>query len=383
MKILIAPDKFKDALDAPAVAEALAAGARAALPDAEIVCCPLGDGGEGTGRLLASVRAAQERTAVVQDPIGRQRVAHWWLDVPGGHAIIEMAEASGLALLDDAERDALRTSSYGTGQLLLAAANAGCRRVTLCVGGSASVDGGAGCLQALGWELRDADGRALPEPATGATLSRVAGARPPGSALELKIDILCDVVNPLLGPRGAAPVFAPQKGATPAQVRVLEEGLQRWAAVLARVTGREVATMSRGGAAGGVPAALAATTDARLLAGFNEVARRLHLPALLARSDLCLSGEGCLDEQTVGGKVVGSLARLAGDPEVPVLAFVGAVQPAQGQTVAQLAQAIGLHAIVPVTPPGTPLRVALATTDANLRRAASAYLAADARDGLP
>jgi glycerate kinase len=374
VKILIAPDKFKDALDACAVAEALATGARQACPSAEIVVCPMADGGEGTGRLLAEVAHAQQRTTRVRNPLGPERDARWWWDEQQAAAIIEMAEASGLNLLTEAERDATRTTSYGTGQLMQAAIDTGARHVTLCVGGSATVDGGAGCLQALGWELIDPTGECIRELAAGGTLERIGEIRPPEPMPRLSIEVLCDVNNPLLGARGAAAVFGPQKGAPPPQVRQLEAGMENWAAVLAACTGREVTDLPGAGAAGGLPAALAAALTAKLLPGFDEVARRLGLRAKLAGCDLCLTGEGRLDEQTVGGKVVAGVAELGRQVGVPVVALAGEVRPPPGHTIAELARSVGLHEIVVVTPPNTPTDTALAAAADNLRTAVRRFL---------
>ena len=376
MKILIAPDKFKYALDARGAAEALAAGAQDALPDMEITYCPLGDGGEVTGRLLAEALGAEERSTTVLDPLGRRRHARWWLAPDQCTAIVEMAEASGVALLGPRERDALHATSFGTGQLLKAARDAGCTRALLCVGGSATVDGGAGCLQALGWELLDTAGVAITEPASGATLPRIGTIRPPAALPAMTVDILCDVDNPLLGPRGAAPVFGPQKGASPAAVRELERALTHWADVLRRACGQDVADIPGSGAAGGLPAGLLAALDAHLRPGFEEIAEHVRLRDRLAGCDLCLTGEGRIDNQTTAGKVVAGVARLAREQGVPTVAFAGAARPKPGQTLAALAAAVGVEQIVVITPTGMALPEALAATAANLRRAARDMLAA-------
>jgi len=374
VKILIAPDKFKDALDAHEVAAALAEGVRAAGTGAEIVCCPLGDGGEGTGRLLAESLDAEPHTAEVLDPLGRTRTAQWWLDREREAGIVEMAEASGLCLLAPDERDALRTTSYGTGQLMRAAIDAGCRRLTLCVGGSATVDGGAGCLQGLGWRLLDSKRQVIDEPVSGGSLTSIARIEPPVESAAVDVEILCDVTNPLLGPDGAAAVFGPQKGATPAQVRQLEAALQHWADVLADFTLRDVSELPGGGAAGGLPAGLAATTEARLRPGFEEVADRFQLREKISACDLVITGEGRLDEQTSGGKVVGGVAGLGVQLGKPVVAFVGAARlPGTGEA-SQLTDRLGLREIVVVTPAGTTLNEALAQTGENLKRAVAQYL---------
>lgn len=377
MSILIAPDKFKDALDAAGVAAALTAGVRDALPDADISTCPLGDGGEGTGQVLAAALGAEEHHAAVLDPLGHPRSARWWRVPAERLAIVEMAEASGLALLTTEQRDALRTTSYGTGQLLHAAQAAGCARILLCVGGSATVDGGAGCLQALGWEFASGDGASLIAPLTGGALNSIATVRPPvGAGASARIDILSDVDNPLLGPRGAAPVFGPQKGATRAAVRELEHGLVHWADLLEHARGAQVRSVPGGGAAGGIAAGLAAALNARILPGFDEVARHVGLRAKLAACELCLTGEGRVDEQTEYGKVVAGVARMAAHEGVPVIAFAGAVRLQRGQALDEWARAMGLDRLVVITPPGVRLAKALAATADNLRRAARAVLSA-------
>jgi glycerate kinase len=374
VRILLAPDKFKDALDAPAVCDALAAGVAAALPAATVERCPMGDGGEGSGRILAAALGAREHTARVLDPIGRERAAHWWFAPQDKSAIVELAEASGLYLLKPHQRRAAQTTSYGTGQLLAAAAAAGARRALLCVGGSATVDGGAGCLQAFGWELLDEAGRPIELPMCGGRLALVRSLKPPPTRRELDIEVLCDVSNPLTGADGAAHVFGPQKGAAPQEVEKLDRALDGWAAVLERATRQDVRALSGAGAAGGVPAALAATTGARLTPGIDRIADLLKLDAHLADCDLCLTGEGRLDDQTMAGKVMAGVARRAAVANVQVAVFVGALRVTAGQDRRTVARTLGLKDIVVITPDDTPLEAALAQTEPNLRAAVERYL---------
>jgi glycerate kinase len=369
VKILIAPDKFKDALSAAEAADALADGVRQILPSADLTRCPLGDGGEGTGHVLAQATGAAEQSAEVGDPLGRPVQARWWR-TPAGVGIIEMAEASGLARLTPAERDARQTSTYGTGQLLQAVRNAGCQRIWLCVGGSATVDGGAGCLQALGWTLADQRGEALPAPLPGGRVHAVAQLTPPADAFPLPIDVLCDVDNPLLGPRGAARVFGPQKTPDVDAVPVLEDNLQHWAQVLRETTGRNVTILPHGGAAGGLPAGLFAACEATLLPGFDEVARHVRLDQQLAAHDLCLTGEGKLDAQTAGGKVVAAIAARAVGTDCRIVAFAGAVELGPHASLEEFARELSLAHIVVITAPDTPLEEALPRTRDNLTRAA-------------
>jgi len=370
VKVLIAPDKFKDSLTQAQAADALATGVRRARPDAALLCCPLADGGEGSADVIAVILGAQPQVVSVADPLGRRQSVAWYHNPSRALAIVEMAAASGLRCLAPSERDPLRTTSYGTGELLRAALAAGCEHILLCVGGSATVDGGAGCLQALGWQFLDAHGQQITRPITGGLLEAIAEIRPPSAPPAAVIDVLCDVDNPLLGPRGAAPVFGPQKGASAAAVAQLELGLAHWADVLTRCCGRDVRFLPRGGAAGGLPAGLAAALGARLQPGFDTLARYVDLPQKLADAQLCLTGEGCIDEQTIGGKVVAGVARLARTASVPTVAFAGMVRLPPGKTLTELAAAIGLEEIVVISPPDVSADEA--------RRRAHEYLAAAA-----
>lgn len=374
MKILIAPDKFKDALDAPGVAEALRLGVLDARPDAEVDVCPLADGGDGTGPTLAAAMGAVPRAATVRDPLGRPRTATWWWHADRGDAIIEMAEASGFRLLCEAERDPLRTSSFGTGELIRAALEAGASRVTLCAGGSATVDGGAGCLQALGWRFYDRDGGRMLEPVTGGGLASVERIAPPAWTPPLDLTILTDVDNPLLGRDGAAAVFAPQKGATHAAVEQLEAGLRHWAHVLAQARGVLVHAMRGGGAAGGLPAGLHASLGGRCEPGFDVVARETRLRERMRRAALCLTGEGRLDAQTARGKVVAGVGRIAAEVDTPALALVGELRAGRGESRETIARALGLRDIITITPDGAAGPQALAATAANLRAAIAGRL---------
>jgi glycerate kinase len=372
MRILIAPDKFKFALTAAEAAGAIADGVAEAAPRAELDRRPLGDGGEGTGRILAEALGAVERSAPACDPLGRPRTAPWWL-APDGAAIIEMAEASGLALLKREERAPLDATSYGTGELIAAAVAAGATNVTLCVGGSATVEGGAGCLQALGFVLRDAHGAALAAPVRARDLERIARIEPPRARPPV-MTVLCDVTNPLLGADGAAPAFAPQKGAAADDVLRLAHGLQAWARVLHRDFGVDVSAVPATGAAGGLPAGMLAACGARLRPGFDEVARQTRLRERMSACQLVLTGEGRLDAQSAQGKVVSGVAKLAQQLAVPAVALVGETRLPPGAGLTDFAAALGLSRIVTINPPGMPLDLALQATAWRLRVAAAAVL---------
>ncbi|MGE0479462.1 MAG: glycerate kinase [Phycisphaerae bacterium] len=390
MRILVAPDKFKEALDASAVADALAAGIRAARPDAAIDLCPLADGGDGSGPLLAQALGAARRESRARDPVGRIRLAPWWITPDAHTAIIEMAQVAGLWLLTPAERDPTRTTSYGVGELMRLALASGARRVLVAVGGSATIDGGAGCLQALGWRALDAGGAAFEDPLTGSDLrgvARIVAPAPPTDAVAAdaapdpaapagaaEIIVLTDVSSPLVGPLGAARVFGPQKGATSAQVEQLEAELEHWADVLRRATGRDVRALPGAGAAGGLPAALAAA-GATLASGVETIAAAARLDVRLRGCDACVTGEGRLDASSRRGKVVGYVAAAARRAGVPCVAFVGAADPPASASLADFADHFGLQAILAVSPPGPPGAEVLAATATNLRQSAQAWFA--------
>lgn len=374
MRILVAPDKFKGALDAAQAAAAIAAGIRDERPDAEVDLCPLGDGGDGTGPILAAALDADVQMCEVRDPMFRLRMARWWQQSDRRLAIVELAEASGLRLLTANEKEPLHATTYGTGQLLYKAWASGADEILLAVGGSATVDGGAGCLQALGWKLFDATGRQLPEGIGGGALERVAQLLPPHRPCSAKLTILADVANPLLGSSGAAAVFAPQKGATPLMAHELERGLRHWVEVLNATADHhpiQGENQPMLGAAGGVAAALVSAIGATCQSGFAVVAQAVRLPARLRNVDLCITGEGRLDAQTLQGKVVSGVAqacRLAG---APCVALAGRVQPSAGGSDRDLAAQLGLTGLSAITPADMPQDAALASTAENLRKAAA------------
>lgn len=374
MRILLAPDKFRGALTASQAAAAMAAGALDAAADCETDACPMGDGGEGSGEILADALGCSRETTVVFDPLGRPRPAAWWRSTDGKAAIVEMAQASGLGLLALHDRLPLRTTSFGTGQLLHAAVSHRCRRVQLCVGGSATVDGGAGCLQALGWRLLDAHGREIETAVGGGQLLDVADLRPPDSPYAGEITVLCDVDHPLTGPRGAAPVFGPQKGASPEEVARLQRGLEHWADVLGSHAGRDLRSLAHGGAAGGLPAALYACCNARLVAGAAAIAKALGLPQRILAADMILTGEGRLDAQTAGGKVVAEVGRLAREAGRSAVAFVGQLVTPPGSDARRVAAELGLCDIIEISARGTPRQLALRRCAEDLRAAAAHYL---------
>ncbi|WP_413452529.1 glycerate kinase [Georgenia phoenicis] len=307
--VVAAPDSFKGSLSALQAAQAMAAGARRALgPGATITPVPMADGGEGTLDALLDAWEGREQLHEVTDAIGRPRIARYGLSADGTTAVIEAAEANGLPHVRDATLRPLLADSAGVGELARAALEAGAREILLCIGGSATTDGGTGILRALGARFLDRDGNPTrPGGGSLAAIDHIELDDLHPLARQASWRIAVDVDNPLVGARGAAAVFGPQKGATPSDVAVLDAGLAHLAAALADETGTDEDTLLRApgmGAAGGIPAALTAVLGAQTVPGSRLVADAVGLPALLADADVVLTGEGSLDAQSLHGKVV-------------------------------------------------------------------------------
>jgi len=326
MKVLIAPDSFKETLSAAAVARALAAGVADAAPGAEIDLCPMADGGEGTVEALVAATGGTAREADAFGPLGQPRRARFGLLGDGRTAVVEMAAAAGLDLLPPEQRDPMRTTTFGVGRLMRAALDAGAEALIVGVGGSATVDGGAGCAQALGVSFVDDRGRACPCGLAGGGLARVAGVdlsgRDPRVAA-CDICVACDVTNPLTGPDGAAAVYGPQKGATPEMVAALDAGLANLAEVIRRDLGVDVERLAGAGAAGGLAGGLAAFAGARLAGGLGIVAEAVDLAARAGGADLVITGEGRLDASSAAGKVPAGVAEVAAAAGAPVACICG------------------------------------------------------------
>ena len=324
MKIVIAPDSFKDSLSAEKVADAIAAGLADVFPHAQLVKCPMADGGEGTVEAIVAAGNGQLRRNQVQGPLGAPVEAHWgWL--PDSHtAIIEMAEASGLQLVAPGQRDACISSTFGTGELIRAALDAGAQRVILAIGGSATNDAGAGALQALGLGLFDEQGNSLAR--GGLALARLAridlGGLDPRLA-RVRFEIAADVNNPLCGEQGASAIFGPQKGASPEQVRLLDQALGHFADHCARVLPKDVRQEPGSGAAGGLGFAAKAFFGAQFRAGVEVVAELVGLAEAVKGADLVITGEGRFDAQTLRGKTPFGVARIARAQGVPVVVLAG------------------------------------------------------------
>ncbi len=344
MRIVIAPDSFKGSLDADRVAAAIAQGITRVLPAADVLVRPIADGGEGT--VAAALRAGYRPVPVrVSGPDGRPVDATVALD--GTTAVVELASAAGLGLLDPLAP--MTASTRGVGELVRAALDAGARRIVLGIGGSATTDGGAGMLQALGVRLLDADGADIPPGGIGlARLERVDATGLDPRLADVEIVVASDVDNPLTGPAGAAAVFAPQKGATPEQVAELDAALHRYAAVLARDVGADVAGLPGAGGAGGTAAGAVAVLGASLTSGARLVCDLIGLDAALSGSQLVITGEGALDGQTVRGKAPAEVAARARAAGVPCLGLAGVVRLAAGELAG--AGFVGAHGLTEVEP---------------------------------
>jgi glycerate 2-kinase len=321
MKIVVAPDKFKGSLPAAEVAGAIAAGLRAELPGAEVVTIPVADGGDGT--VDAAVAAGFERVPVMVDgPTGEPVAASYARR--GEIAVVELASTCGLVRLPGGRLEPLTASSFGAGQALAAALEAGASQIIFGVGGSASTDGGAGLLQALGARVLDTCGEPLAR--GGAALREVAVLDLAGLHPALRtgsVILATDVANPLTGPDGAAEVYGPQKGATPFQISELDRGLRRWAAVVAAATGNDQSQAPGAGAAGGVGFAALAVLGAERRLGIEVILDLLDFDAALDGTDLVITGEGSLDTQTLAGKAPVGVAQAAARRGIPVVAVAG------------------------------------------------------------
>ncbi|EHJ92992.1 glycerate kinase [Vreelandella boliviensis] len=326
MNVLLCPDSFKDALSAQDAAAAMARGVRCAAPEAYVQVCPLADGGEGSLDALIAATGAERRQLNVQDALGRPRQAAWgWLS-DQRTAFIELAEASGLQHLGADERNALHTSTFGVGELLLAALDQGAEKALLLLGGSATNDGGAGMLQALGARFLDQNDQLLPP--GGAALNHLASLDLEGldpRLAKLTLEAAVDVDNPLLGERGASAVFGPQKGASPEEVEQLDRALGHFADISAHALGDDYRTLPGAGAAGGMGFAAKAFLNATLKPGIEMIMQQADMATLLARADLVITGEGRLDGQSLAGKTPIGVSRAAKRLHKPVIVLAGSL----------------------------------------------------------
>ena len=326
MKIVIAPDSYKESLSAMEVAIQIEAGFREIYPDAEYVKLPVADGGEGTVDAMVAATGGRQINVSVTGPTGKPVLAHFGITGNQQCAVIEMASASGLECIPPEERNPLITTSYGTGELIKAALDLGVTEFIIGLGGSATNDGGAGMLQALGIHLLDKAGHNIGK--GGQCLSELEYVDVSGMDPRLKqcrITVACDVTNPLTGPQGASAIFGPQKGANPAMVRSLDENLKHYAKVIARQTGKDVEFAPGAGAAGGLGAALLAFLNAELRSGIEIVTEAVELEKAIMDADLVITGEGRIDSQSIKGKVPVGVARLAKRHNKPVIGIAGSL----------------------------------------------------------
>ena len=326
MKILLAPDKFKGTMTAARVAEIEADAFRSVLPDAEIIQIPLADGGDGTVQTLTTALHGSFRKISVHDPLGRPIDAVY--GIAGTTAVIEMALASGMVLLNREERDPLKTSTYGTGELIRDALRSGAKTLIIGIGGSATVDGGTGMAEALGFRFFDRDGLKITN-LCGGNLSRIfhideSEAEPLLKKAEIRI--ASDVTNPLLGPEGAVAVFAPQKGATPAMMPVLEEGLRNLSEIVEKQGVTDTCSIPGDGAAGGLGFGLRVFCGAESESGAQLAISMTGLEKHLADTDFVITGEGCTDSQTEKGKLCSEILAVCRKHGVPCILLSGAVK---------------------------------------------------------
>lgn len=326
LRVLLAPDSFKGSLSSVEVARALASGWRRARPMDEIVLAPLADGGEGTLEAIAETGGWEWQECLAHDPLGRPLPARWLLSADGRRAAVELAEASGLSRLPEGEpRSPLKASTEGTGEILLAVLDAGVRHILMGVGGSATTDGGAGLLQALGVWYRGGSPAPLPGPIPDLDAVDLVALDPRIGELEMRI--ACDVTNPLLGERGAAATYGPQKGAWPEDVAALDAWLARFADLLEKAAGTRARDIPGSGAAGGTSFGLLCVAPRmrsfELIPGIDVVMEETGFATRLAEADLVITGEGRIDEQTAYGKTALGVARRAAAAGVPCLAVGG------------------------------------------------------------
>lgn len=368
MKIVIAPDSFKENLTSLEVANELEAGLRRVWPDADYIKVPMADGGEGTVQSLVDATSGRIIKCAVTGPLGQKVLASYGLLGDGETAVIEMAEASGLPLVPKPERDPLRATTFGTGELVADAVHRGVTNIIIGLGGSATNDGGAGFAQALGVRFLDKDGAPITDPLGGGQLDQVHSVDTtninPGLA-NVSISVACDVTNPYVGPKGASAVYGPQKGATPEMVARLDANLAHLAAVIKRDLGIDFSDEPGAGAGGGLGGGLLAFTQAVMKRGVELVIDAVQLDRHMQGASLALTGEGRVDFQTAFGKTPSGVATVARRHGVPVIAIGGGLADDASGVFQH-----GIDAIEASTPNAMPLEVAMQKSRQYLQNAA-------------
>ncbi|MEO9060385.1 MAG: glycerate kinase [Ktedonobacteraceae bacterium] len=367
MRIVIAPQSLKGSLTAAEAGLAIADGVRAVYPQAEVDIVPVADGGEGTVQALVDATGGEVIEQVVTGPLNTPVQAFFGLLGDGRTAAIEMAASSGLPLVPIAQRDPRITTTYGVGELILAALERGCRHFIIGIGGSATNDGGAGMAQALGASLLDSAGSTIPQGGAAlAKLAHIALETMDARLAECTVEVACDVNNPLCGPSGASAIYGPQKGATPEMVQQLDDALAHYAEIIERDLGQTVRDIPGAGAAGGLGAGLIAFLHASLRPGAQIILDAVQLEEHIRTADMVITAEGQLDSQTAYGKSVGAVAALAKRYELPVLALAGGL----GQDY-QAVYALGVDAVAVL--PSSPMALSYAMEHA-------AHLTSDATE---
>lgn len=326
MKVVIAPDSYKESLTAMEVATAIENGFKEIMPNAEYIKLPMADGGEGTVQSLVDATGGDIVTVEVMGPLGQPVTGFYGLLGDGSTAVIEMAAASGLHLVEPSERNPMLTTTYGTGELIKAALDKGVDHIIIGIGGSSTNDGGVGMAQALGAKLVDDQGADLSF--GGGALANLASIDLSGldpRLADVQLEVACDVDNPLCGPKGASHIFGPQKGATPEMVVQLDANLAHYAKVIRQTNGKDVIDQAGAGAAGGLGAALLGLFNATLRPGINIVMDAVNLTEVIKDADLVITGEGRIDSQTIHGKTPIGVARTAKLYDLPVIGIAGSI----------------------------------------------------------
>lgn len=365
-RFLFASDSFKGTLSSAQIAEILEDEARKVFPEVECAALPIADGGEGTVEAVLAACGGDYVSVLVEGPLGGSVEASYGI-LPDGRCIIELAAASGITLVERDRLNPLRTSTVGFGQLIRHALEHGARSVYLALGGSATNDGGMGALRALGVRFLDAQGNELY--GRGEDLSKIASLDVSDlmpEIAEATFIVMCDVTNPLVGPKGATAVFGPQKGGSVEQLAELERGMINYAQVIKRTLGVDVADLAGAGAAGGMGAAAAAFLSANLVSGIDCLMDLAHFDDLLARADYCFTGEGRVDAQSLDGKVLSGVARRCASASTPLYVIAGSISNDAHRLLDR-----GVTALYPCVDASTPLEEALAHAEENYRRTAA------------
>jgi glycerate 2-kinase len=366
MKVVIAPDSFKESLSALEAANAIECGFRGIFPDAEYIKLPMADGGEGTVQSLVDSTGGSKVEVTVTGPLGEPVQSFFGLLGDGKTAVIEMAAASGLHLVPTEKRNPLVTTTKGTGELILAALELGINHLIIGIGGSATNDGGAGMIQALGGSLLDKNGVEIGH--GGGALSKLTSIDLSQFDLrlkDLKITVACDVDNPLTGPRGASAVYGPQKGATPEMINQLDQGLTNFANIVEKELNKPFRDIPGAGAAGGLGAGLIAFLSADLQPGVDIVLEAVHFQDHMKEAALVITGEGRIDSQTIYGKTPIGVAKAAKKNNVPVIAIAGAISEDSN-----IVHNHGIDALFSIVPRVTTLANAIENAAINMEQTA-------------